>query len=60
MLRVALNKSWRDHPTIKDMYGNTPKLSTTIRCQRLQLSGHCWRAKDEMVADFILWHTIVM
>ena len=26
MLRVALNKSWIDHPTIKDLYGNTPRL----------------------------------
>ena len=39
MLRVALNKSWRDHPTIKDLYGNTPRLSTTIRRQRLRLAA---------------------
>ena len=31
MIRVALNKSWRDHPTMKDLRGNTPRLSTTIR-----------------------------
>ena len=56
MLRVALNKSWRDYPTIKDMYGNTPRLSTTIRRQRLSFSDHCWSAKGEMVADVILCH----
>ena len=56
MLRVALNKSLRDHPTIKDLHCNTPRLSTTLRRQILRLSGHCWRAKHEMVADVILWH----
>ena len=56
MLRIALNKG-RDHPKIKDLYGNTPRLSTQIRRQRLRFNGYCYDAKDEMLADVILWHS---
>ena len=56
MLRVALNKSWRDHPTNKELYGNTPKISSTIRQQRMRFAGHCWRSKEELIAAVLLWN----
>ena len=54
MLRVALNISWRDHMSNKDLYGKIPKFTDTIREQRLRISGHCWRSKNEVVSDVLL------
>ena len=56
MLRVPLNKSWRDHPTNKELYGNIPKISSSIRQQRMRFAGHCWRSKKELIADVLLWN----
>ena len=54
MLRAALNKSWREHPTNKELYGKIPPISKSIRQQRLRFAGHCWRSK-ELVGDVLLW-----
>ena len=48
MLRAILNKSWRQHPTRHQLYGHLPPITKTIH-------GHCWRSKDELVSDVILW-----
>ena len=32
-----------------------PRISTTIRERRLTFSGHCWRSRDEVVSDLVLW-----
>ena len=56
MLRVALNKSWRDYPRNKELYGNIPKISSSIRQQRMRFAGHCWRSKEELIADVLLWN----
>ena len=55
MLRAALNISWRDHMSNKDLYGKIPKITDTIREQSLRFSGHCWRSKNEVVSDLLLW-----
>ena len=55
MLRAALNKSWESHPTNKELYGDTPKLSKSIKSQRLRFSGHCWRARTELASELLLW-----
>ena len=55
MLRAALNISWRDHIFNKDLYGKIPKITDTIHEQRLRFSGHCWRSKNEVVSDVLLW-----
>ena len=55
MLRAALNRSWRDHPTNKELYGNTPPLSQSIRRHRLRFAGHCWRSKQELAGDLVVW-----
>ena len=39
----------------KDLYGKIPKITDTIREQRLRFSGHCWRSKNEVVSDVLLW-----
>ena len=55
MLRAALNKSWREHLTNKELYGNIPKISVAIREQRLRFAGHCCRSQDELASDLLLW-----
>ena len=41
MLRAVTNKSWRDHLTNEQLYGDIPKISKSIRMQRLRFAGHC-------------------
>ena len=53
MLRAALNKSWREHLTNKELYRNIPKISVAIREQRF--AGHCWRSEGELASDLLLW-----
>ena len=55
MLRAALNISWRDHMSNKDLYGKILNITDTISEQRLRFSGHCWRSKNEVVSDVLLW-----
>ncbi len=54
LLRAALNVSWREHVTNKDLYGEIPKLSDTIKWRRLSFAGHCWRGK-EIAKDLLFW-----
>ena len=55
MLRAALDISWKTHTTNKELYGNIPPISQTIIERRLQLSGHCLRATNEVISEVILW-----
>ena len=55
MLRAVLDISWEQHPTRKRLYGKLPTISSTIREQRTQYAGHCWRSKGELVSDLLLW-----
>ena len=55
MLRAALNISWEDHPTKRFLYGPLPPVSTKIRERRLRFAGHCFRSKQELVSDVLLW-----
>ena len=58
MLRAILNKSWRQHPTRRQLYGHLPPITKTIQVRRARHAGHCWRSKDELVSDVLLWtHT---
>ena len=54
-LRVILNKSWRQHPTRYQLYGHLPPITKTIQVRRTRHSGHCWRSKDELISDVLLW-----
>ena len=55
MLRAALNKSWKQHPTKKQLYGHLPPIIQTIRERRTRHAGHCWRSSDELISDILLW-----
>ena len=55
ILRAILNKSWRQHPTRHQLYGHLPPITKTIQARRIRHAGHCWRSRDELVSDVLLW-----
>ena len=55
MLRAILNKSWQQHPTRRQLYCHLPPVTKTIQARRTRHAGHCWRSKDEIVSDVLLW-----
>ena len=55
MLRAILNKSWEQHPTKKQLYGHLPHITKTIRIRQTRHAGHCWRSRDELISDVLLW-----
>ena len=54
MLRVVLNKSWRQHSTKQQRYGHQPPITKTIQVKWTRHAGHCWRSKYKL-----MWHTSV-
>ena len=55
MLRAILNKSWRQHPTKHQLYGHLPPITKTIQIRRTRHTGHCWRSRNELISDVLLW-----
>ena len=55
MLQAILNKSWRQHPTRHQLYGHLPPITKTIQARRTRHAGLCWRSKDELISDVLLW-----
>ena len=55
MLRAILNKSRRQHPTRYQLYGHLPPITKTIQARRTRHAGHCWKSKDELISDVLLW-----
>ena len=52
MLRSILNKSWRQHPTMQQLYGHLPRITKTIQIRRTRHVGHCWRSGDELISAY--------
>ena len=55
MLRAILNKSWQQHPTRHQLYGHLPPITKTIQVRQTIHAGHCWRSRDELIRDVLLW-----
>ena len=55
MLRAILNKSWRQHLTRHQLYGHLPPITKTIQVRWTRHAEHCWRSKDKLVSDVLLW-----
>ena len=55
MLRAILNKSWRQHPTKYQLYGHLPPIMKNIQVRWTRHAGHCWRSRDELISDVLLW-----
>ena len=52
MLRRIMNKSWKQHSTKQQLYSHLPPISKTIQVRHC---GHCWRSKDELISNILLW-----
>ena len=61
MLRAILNKSWQQHPIKRQrpikhqLYGHLPLITKTIKFRRTTHARHCWRSRDELISDVLLW-----
>ena len=55
MLQAILNMSWRQHPTKLQLYGHLPLIPKTIKIRRTRHVGHCWRNRDELISEVLLW-----
>ena len=55
ILRAILNKSRRQHPRRHQLYSHLPSITETIQVRRARHAGHCWRSRDELISDVLLW-----
>ena len=55
MQRDLLNKSWRQHPTKQYLYRHLPPITKTIQVRRTRHAGYCWKSKDKLISDVLLW-----
>ena len=55
MLWAILNKSWWQHPTRHQLYAHLPPITKTIQVRRTRYAGHCWKSRDELISDILLW-----
>ena len=55
MLWAISNKSWRQHPTKQQLYGHLPPIMKTIKIRWTRHAGYCWRSRDELISDVLLW-----
>ena len=45
----------QQHPTRRQLYGYLPPITKTSQARRTRHAGHCWRSKDEILSDVLLW-----
>ena len=43
------------NPTRHHLYGHLPPITKTIQVRRTRHAGHCWRSRDELISDVLLW-----
>ena len=43
------------HPTKHQLYGHLPPITKTIQVRRARHAGHCWRSRDELTSEILLW-----
>ena len=37
------------------LYSHLPPITKTIQVRRTRHAGHCWRSRDELISDVLLW-----
>ena len=50
-----MDKSWSQHPTRHQLYGHLPPITKTIQVRRTRHTRHCWRSREELISDVLLW-----
>ena len=48
-------KSWRQHNTKHQLYGHLLPIRKTIQVRWTRHAGHCWRSRDDLISDVLLW-----
>ena len=48
----------RQHPTKHQLYSHLPPITKTIQVRQTRHPGHCWRSRDELISDVLLWTPI--
>ena len=54
-MQTILNKSWRQHPTKQQLYCHLSPITKTIKVRPTRHVGHCWRSRDKLISDILLW-----
>ena len=54
-LFMIIMHPWQQHPTRHQLYGHLPPITKTIQVRRTRHAGHCWRSRDELIRDVLLW-----
>ena len=55
ILRAILNKSCLQHPTRHQLYGHLSPITKTIQVRQTRHAGYCWKSRDELISDVLLW-----
>ncbi|KAL5270844.1 hypothetical protein ACHWQZ_G001493 [Mnemiopsis leidyi] len=55
LLMKARNLHWKDHPTLKRIYGDLPSIATVLAQRRARFAGHCMRAHDQIISSVLPW-----
>ena len=55
LLRAIFKKSFRQHPSKHQLYGHLPPITKTIKVRQTRHAEHCWRSRDELISDELLW-----
>ena len=45
----------RQHPTKHQLYGHLLLIKKIIQARQTRHAGHCWRSRDELISDVLLW-----
>ena len=51
----AKNISWKKHPTLNQIYGDLPPISSVLAQRRARFAGHCMRAKNQIISSILPW-----
>ena len=44
-----------EHVSNNDLYRNIPKITIKIRAHRMRFSGYCWRSREKLTSEVIVW-----
>ena len=55
MLQAISNKSWKWQPIKQQLYSHLLPIFKTIQIRWTRHAGHCWRSKDKLISDILLW-----
>ena len=53
---AILKNSWRQLPTKQQLYGHLPLITKTIQVRWTRHAEHCWRSRDKLISDVLLWN----